>query len=143
MSSVNTKKRDVPDCAKCFYESFFDCPLTENDRIFLRDYAQVLIEKSSFTYVAESEGQVVGFIIGHYKKGFDKLLETRPNATLVYSMWSGYREKDDIKRLLEIFERRKCPIITLHTSGHADSDAIQKLIDTVKPKETIYVHKEA
>ena len=73
----------------------------------------------------------------------DKLLETRPNATLVYSMWSDYREKDDIKRLLEIFERRKCPIITLHTSGHADSDAIQKLIDTVKPKETIYVHKEA
>ena len=52
-----------------------------------------------------------------------------------------YREKDDIKRLLEIFERRKCPIYTLHTSGHADSDAIQKLIDTVKPKEIKYVHK--
>ena len=72
----------------------------------------------------------------------DKLLETRPNATLVYSMWSGYREKDDIKRLLEIFERRNCPIYTLHTSGHADSDAIQKLIDTVKPKEIKYVHGE-
>lgn len=34
------EKRDVPDCAMCFYESFFDCPLTENDRAFLRDYAQ-------------------------------------------------------------------------------------------------------
>ena len=50
------EERDVPDCAKCFYESFFDCPLTEKDKIFLRDYAQVLIEKCSFTYVAESEG---------------------------------------------------------------------------------------
>ena len=67
-------ERDVPDCAMCFYESFFDCPLTENDKVFLRDYAQVLAEKCSFTYVAESEGQVVGFIIGHYKKGFDKSL---------------------------------------------------------------------
>ena len=47
------EERDVPACAKCFYESFFDCPLTEKDKIFLRDYAQVLIEKCSFTYVAE------------------------------------------------------------------------------------------
>ena len=72
----------------------------------------------------------------------DKLLETRPDATLIYSMWSGYREKEDIKQLLEIFERRNCPIYTLHTSGHADSDAIQKLIDTIKPKEIKYVHGE-
>ena len=72
----------------------------------------------------------------------DKLLETRPDATLIYSMWSGYREKEDIKRLLEIFERRNCPIYTLHTSGHADSDAIQKLIKAVDPKETIFVHGE-
>ena len=71
-----------------------------------------------------------------------KLLETRPDAALVYSMWSGYREKEDIKRLLEIFERRNCPIYTLHTSGHADSDTIQKLINTVNSKETIFVHGE-
>ena len=55
------EERDVPDCAMCFYESFFDCPLTENDRAFLRDYAQVLAEKCSFTYVAESEGQSTSF----------------------------------------------------------------------------------
>ena len=71
------EERDVPACAKCFYESFFDCPLTEKDKIFLRDYAQVLAEKCSFTYVAESEGQVVGFIIGHYKKNFDKSTQNR------------------------------------------------------------------
>ncbi len=72
----------------------------------------------------------------------DKLLKTRPDATLIYSMWNGYREKEDIKQLLEIFKQRNCPIYTLHTSGHADSDAIQKLIDTVKPKEIKYVHGE-
>ena len=74
------EERDVPDCAMCFYESFFDCPLTENDRAFLRDYAQVLAEKCSFTYVAESEGQVVGFIIGHNKKSFDKSLAKTHDA---------------------------------------------------------------
>ena len=35
------EEKDVSECAMCFYESFFDCPLTENDRAFLRDYAQV------------------------------------------------------------------------------------------------------
>lgn len=64
------EERDVPDCAMCFYESFFDCPLTENDRAFLRDYAQVLAEKCSFTYVAESEGQVVRVYHRALQKGF-------------------------------------------------------------------------
>lgn len=81
------EERDVPACAKCFYESFFDCPLTEKDKIFLLDYAQVLIEKCSFTYVAESEGQVVGFIIGHYKKSFDKSLAKTHDAKPHYKAW--------------------------------------------------------
>lgn len=81
------EEKDVPDCAMCFYESFFDCPLTENDRAFLRDYAQVLAEKCSFTYVAESEGQVVGFIIGHYKKDFDKSLAKTHDAKPHYKAW--------------------------------------------------------
>ena len=81
------EEKDVPDCAMCFYESFFDCPLTENDRAFLRDYAQVLAEKCSFTYVAESEGQVVGFIMGHYKKHFDKALAKLHDAKPHYKAW--------------------------------------------------------
>ena len=81
------EERDVPACAACFYESFFDCPLTENDKEFLRDYAQVLAEKCSFTYVAESEGEVVGFIIGHYKKNFDKTLAAMHEVTPHYKAW--------------------------------------------------------
>lgn len=41
----------------------------------LRDYAQILIEKCNFTYVAETEDhQVVGFICGKYDKRFSKAL---------------------------------------------------------------------
>ena len=59
-----------------------------------------------------------------------------------YSMWSGYRKKDDVKRLIRVFEQRNCPTYTLHTSGHADSNAIAQLINTVAPKEIVYVHGE-
>ncbi|MFQ7078279.1 MAG: hypothetical protein ACLRSW_10265 [Christensenellaceae bacterium] len=55
----------------------FDCPLTENDRAFLRDAGA---RKCSFTYVAVSEGQVVGFIIGHWQKDFDKSLAKTHDA---------------------------------------------------------------
>ena len=39
-------------CGECFYEGFFSCPIDANDRAFLRDYGQVLVEKCNFTYVA-------------------------------------------------------------------------------------------
>ena len=109
------EEKDVPDCAMCFYESFFDCPLTENDRAFLRDYAQVLAEKCSFTYVAESEGQVVGFIIGHYKKGFDKSLAKLHEVKPHYKVWlrcffkfafGGYKMSAPFKAQFDLFYKK-------------------------------------
>ena len=72
----------------------------------------------------------------------DMLLDQRKNAAMIYSMWSGYRKKDDVKRLIGVFEQRNSPTYTLHTSGHADSNAIAQLINTVAPKEIVYVHGE-
>lgn len=58
------KKEDAAACGNCFYEGFFSCPVDQNDKILLCDYAQILIEKCNFTYVAEAEDhQVVGFWI--------------------------------------------------------------------------------
>ena len=69
------KKEDAAACGNCFYEGFFSCPVDQNDKILLCDYAQILIEKCNFTYVAEAEDhQVVGFICGKYDKHFSKAL---------------------------------------------------------------------
>ena len=46
------KEEDTAACGDCFYEGFFSCPVDQNDKILLRDYAQILIEKCNFTYVA-------------------------------------------------------------------------------------------
>ena len=72
----------------CFYEGFFSCPIDANDRTFLRDYGQVLVEKCNFTYVAVTrEQQVVGFISGKYSKGFSKALASRCDTTRHYGAW--------------------------------------------------------
>lgn len=107
-----------------------------------RSHKEIKVVRPSATQKFSGMQPYTMLVRSSMANALDKLLETRPDATLIYSMWSGYREKEDIKQLLEIFERRNCPVYTLHTSGHADSDAIQKLIDTVKPKEIKYVHGE-
>ena len=69
------KEEDAAACGDCFYEGFFSCSVDQNDKMLLRDYAHILIEKCNFTYVAETEDhQVVGFICGKYDKHFSKAL---------------------------------------------------------------------
>ena len=62
------------------------------------------------------------------------------NACLVYSMWEGYREKDDIKNFIENI--KKYGIIdvgTYHTSGHADRKTIE-LLNSLNAKKVIPIH---
>lgn len=64
------------------------------------------------------------------------------DGLLVYSFWSGYKENESMKVFLSACKDMGIDIVTLHTSGHADADTIDKLIDTVNPDEIIPVHTE-
>ncbi len=64
------------------------------------------------------------------------------NGVLIYSFWSGYKESEDMQKFLTACGELGLKIETLHTSGHADKDAIIKLIKTVNPKEIIPIHTE-
>ena len=81
-------EKDAAACGECLYEGFFTAPVEDCDKLLLRDYAQVLIEKCNFTYVAETdEGQVVGFICGKYDKAFDRALANRYETPKHYGLW--------------------------------------------------------
>ncbi|MCD7723419.1 MAG: GNAT family N-acetyltransferase [Clostridiales bacterium] len=82
------KETDLADCTVCLYESFFSCPISENDRLFLQDYIQVLLEKCNFTLVAENDSKkVVGLICGKYSPEFDKKLANTYAAKKHYGVW--------------------------------------------------------
>ena len=59
------------------------------------------------------------------------------NPVVIYSMWKGYLEQDNIKKFLEGYKR-----LDIHTSGHADSGAIRMVIKTVQPAVVIPMHTE-
>ncbi len=56
---------------------------------------------------------------------------------VIYSMWKGYLEDEKMKKFLEGYKR-----IDLHTSGHADSDAIKMVADITQPDMVIPMHTE-
>lgn len=64
------------------------------------------------------------------------------NGLLIYSCWSGYRKKSSMKSFLEGCEALGLKVVTLHTGGHADEDAIVRLVERVSPRVLIPVHTE-
>ena len=102
-------EEDAVACGECLYEGFFTAPVEDCDKILLRDYAQVLIEKCNFTYVAETaDGQVVGFICGKYDKAFDWTLANRYACKKHYGLWCRMFLKYYLKRyqMSEPFEKQ-------------------------------------
>lgn len=65
---------------------------------------------------------------------------------MIYSSWDGYyRMPEQVKTNPKYKELRGLfrNVVDIHTSGHADKSTIKKVIETVKPKEVICIHKEA
>ncbi len=62
------------------------------------------------------------------------------NACLIYSMWNGYKEKEDINNFLDkIKELGIKEVIDYHTSGHADKKTIE-LLNSLNAKKVIPIH---
>ena len=53
-----------------------------------------------------------------------------------------YKSQPEMRSFLEQCEQMGLRIVTLHTSGHADEEAIRRLIDTVHPTTILPVHTE-
>lgn len=61
---------------------------------------------------------------------------------LAYSLWEGYNNDERTRAFLELMEDLGMNVISLHVSGHAGVEAIERPIDTVKPSEIVPVRTE-
>lgn len=64
------------------------------------------------------------------------------DGVLFYGMWKGYQEQQKMADFLKFMKDKGVKIHTLHTSGHADSEAIDLLIGHINPQIIIPVHTE-
>ena len=76
-----------------------------------------------------------------YIKKYLALSETK-EATLIYSTWRGYKQLEYMAEFLAELEKLGVTVVDLHTSGHASSEDIELLKQTVQAKETVLVHTQ-
>ena len=60
------------------------------------------------------------------------------NANYIYSMWSGYLERNDY--FAEFASKYNLEIKEIHTSGHAYKKDLLRLAEAIKPKTLIPIH---
>lgn len=63
-------------------------------------------------------------------------------STLIYSMWRGYEEREDVKRILDFARSKNVEIKYLHTSGHAGIKTLQNIVSSCSPKRIVPIHTE-
>ena len=80
-------------------------------------------------------------INGNYLRKLNEL-QSFEDGILFYGMWKGYQEQEDMKSFIDFMQSCGIKIHTLHTSGHADMDTIEKLINDVRPTIIMPVHTE-
>lgn len=60
------------------------------------------------------------------------------NSLLVYSMWGGYKE--EMGDFFDGLRGLAVGMVELHVSGHADMDAVKKVIECTNPDDVSFVH---
>ena len=61
----------------------------------------------------------------------------------IHSMWEGYREQESYVPLREWLSRNAVPQRCIHTSGHADIDALKDFVTAVAPAAVVPIHSFA
>lgn len=64
------------------------------------------------------------------------------DGVLFYGMWKGYMEQPELQKFLDFMTSKGVKVHVLHTSGHADSFTIDKIIKKTCPNAIIPVHTE-
>lgn len=77
-------------------------------------------------------------MLGYLKKLAERM--DLPGAVLIYSMWNGYKQNEDMAGFLSTVQSLGMNTVDLHTSGHASTEDIERLKQTICADEYVTVH---
>lgn len=61
-------------------------------------------------------------------------------GNFIYSMWEGYLQNSYAKCFVDYLSNRSFTLHKIHTSGHADTKTLQKMVETMNPKHLVPIH---
>lgn len=66
-----------------------------------------------------------------------------PHIRLVKSIWDGYWNEPNIERFRGWVEEHCEAVKDIHSSGHADTQSLQRIVEFVRPKTIVPIHTDA
>ena len=66
-----------------------------------------------------------------------------PRIRLVKSIWDGYWDEPNIERFRSWVEEHCESVKDIHSSGHADTQSLQRIVEFVRPKTIVPIHTDA
>ena len=61
-------------------------------------------------------------------------------GNFIYSMWEGYLRTSSTKKFVKYLSNRNFTVHKIHTTGHADTSTLKKMVEAVKPKNIVPIH---
>ena len=66
-----------------------------------------------------------------------------PHIRLVKSIWDGYWDEPNTERFRSWVEEHCEDVKDIHSSGHADTQSLQRIVEFVRPKTIVPIHTDA
>ena len=108
----------------------------EGNEKILYEFTQYKITKEQ---ISEQSNQIVMFVRPSMKKDLEHISGI-DGGNLIYSMWDGYLQKSGTKDFLDYLISRNFTIHKIHTSGHADTATLKKMVKAINPKNIVPIH---
>ena len=69
-----------------------------------------------------------------------KYIKELKDGTFIYSMWDGYKKEKTTKEFIDFLIGKRMAQKVIHTSGHADRDALKRMVEVLNPKNLVPIH---
>lgn len=122
---------------KVVFSYFTNKRLKENGNVnVLYEFKEYKITKEEIKNQAEN---IVMIVRTSMKKDLENINDIE-GGNLIYSIWEGYLKKSGTKKFVDYLTNRKFTLHKIHTSGHADTETLKKMVDAIKPKKIVPIH---
>jgi ribonuclease J len=132
-------------------------PGHRNLRVYVPNRQRVLVKQSGQfdrvknisdvrVFTEEIEADRGGFLLHMPSSTVGELLRCGAldgTGAVVWSLWDGYLREPSGRRLADSLATADVPMVSIHTSGHADVPDLQRLVAALSPGRVVPIHSEA
>ena len=138
---IKAKPDQRPTICDSYQKEVLHCvEQRHGDKTPLYRFGKITCDIKKILHDSQKEQSFLMFIRAN--RWSQKMLEEFKDGLIVYSMWNGYLSgKNKNQQLVDLLKDRNW--VSLHTSGHATPDDLQKVGETVDPRKGIIpIHSE-